>query len=799
MPSIWIHYLLTAYRSLRRHRVFFGINLMGLTLAISCALYAFIFIQDELRFDQHIQNQQGLYRLYKHHINIPEHVDINTYETSGMMGPTMAKEYPEVTSFSRVLPWWDPMIFSQGNRHIQSEKVYFVDSTFLEMFDVKMVAGGKKELLKSPSSILISERLAAALFGKDDPVGRRVLGINDLPFHIEGVFERPPRNGSLQYDALISWTTTVPNVGQMPQDWMNNWRAQGIFTFVKLAPNTSVKALEKKTEGMMQTHFEERAENYFLKLQPFQEMYLYGHHITHRRGMKTGNIQFLYLLGFSAALILLIASVNYINITLSRTSQTHKEVGIRRVMGSSRSQLAVRFIAETFIIAFLATTLSIAIVYLLIPVLNVAIGKDLEQIMLFEPGTAMSILAFIVAVSLLVGCYPALSLSGQALSPVLKSSAGTVKGTDWFRRTLMTLQYAISIFLIICTLGVINQTQFLLDRPLGFEQEQVMVIDINNEVGEKAHVLKANLLSHPDIRSVSIGRSAIGGGSYTTRVQPELYDGDMAARMFGIDFDFFNTYGIKQYSGRTFRKGSKADSSNAMMVNRAFMEFVGWEDPIGKKITFSSGNVYPIIGVTENFHISSLATTDIEPMIMFLNTRPMYASVKMEAQDLKATIPFIADQFEQLATKTPFDYYFVDQWFEDQYVNEQQVLSLSSVYAIISIVLCAMGLYGLTALILQQRKREISIRKVLGASLSSLLALLNKEFAMMMALAFVVAIPAANFLITEWLNQFVYRIDLGFGPFFMAGFGVIVISLAIVGLLTLRIGQANPSKNLSSE
>lgn len=798
MKAIWINYLLTSYRSLKRHKVFFGINVIGLIMAITCSLYALIFINDELQYDSHLEGE-GIYRLYKRHINVPEKIDILTYETSGMMGPTMTEEYPEVLSFSRVLPWWDPMIFTFNETSIENEHVVFTDSSFIDLFKVDMLSGVNTNPLAAPSSIILSESLAKSLFGDEEPIGQSVVGVNDLKFTVTGIFKSAPRHSSMQYDALISWTTTVPGIGPMGQTWMNNWLAQGIFTFVKLDEGASPALLEEKLPEMMNVHFEERAENYFLKLQPLAEMYLYGDGIRHSRGMKSGSIQFIKLLGFSALLIFLIACVNYINIALSRASQTHTEVGIRKAMGSSRNQLMGRFVSETFISTLMASLISFLIVYILIPKGNMILDKDIPQSILYGPIGLLSLLSFILGISICVGVYPALVLSSQPLSTILKNASGTVKGTGWFRKVLLTLQYSISIFLIICTIAVIRQTNFLLNRPLGFDKEQVLVVDINNEVGDKMEVFRSKLLTHPNIQSVSAGRSAIGGGSYTTRVTPDGYEGEVGARMFGVDFYFFETYGIETQEGRSFRVGSSADSTNSLMVNKAFVDFVGWDDPIGKQITFSSGNSYPIIGITNNFHISSLATSDIEPMIMFLNFSPNYASVKIGAGDIRETIGFIADTYDEFAKRTPLNYYFVDEWYDEQYSKESQLLSIATVYSIISIILCALGLYGLTALILQQRQKEISIRKVLGATIGSIVSLVNKQFILIIGISFLIAAPLSWYLIIDWLENFVYKIEVGIIPFIIASGLTVLVSLLIISGLSVKTANANPSETLSNE
>lgn len=442
---------------------------------------------------------------------------------------------------------------------------------------------------------------------------------------------------------------------------MNNWRAQAIFTFLKLSKNADTRLAEQKFEEMMHTHFEERAENYFLKLQPFQDMYLYGDKITMARGMKTGSIKFIYLLGFSAFLIFLIASVNYMNIALSKASRSNKEVGIRKVVGSRKQQLMGRFIAETFIITSLASVLSLLLVYLILPQTNQLIEKDIPLQAVFAPISLISLFLFILGISFLIGAYPALVMSSHSISSILKPSTGKANEAGWLRKVLVTFQYAVSIFLIICTIAVVRQINYLVNKPLGFNDSQVMVVHLDNEDGQKSAVFRSNLETHPNIESVSVGRSAMGGGSYTDRVKADGYEGDVSARMYGIDWDFIDTYQIPITTGRAFRQGSKADSAGTLMVNEAFVEFMGWEDPIGKHITFSSNRSFPVIGVLNDFHIGSLAKNAIEPMVLFLNPRPEYASIGIGNGDVRQTIQYITEIYDALAERTPIDFYFVDQ------------------------------------------------------------------------------------------------------------------------------------------
>ncbi|MEQ8629111.1 ABC transporter permease [Ekhidna sp.] len=799
MKAIWINYLLTSFRSLKRHKSFFAINLIGLITAITCSLFALVYIYDESQYDEHIADAENIYRLYKRHINEAEGVDHLTYETSGMMGPTMSDEYPEVKSFSRVLPWWDDVILTYKNKNVISERLYIVDSNFLDFIGEDLLLGDPKTVLTAPASIAISEQLAKAIFGDENPIGKTVVGINEIDYTVTGIFKEQPRQSSLQYNALVSWSTTVPSLGPLSFSWMNNWLAQGIYTFVKLDQKSNPKLVADKLPNMMQRHFPERANQYFLKLMPLTKMYLHSDDIRHSRGFRTGSITFVYTLGLSALLIFLIASVNYVNIMISRATQTKTEVGIRKVMGSSKNQLMGRFVSETLISTLIASIISYIIILLLLSPLNSVTGKEIPISAFYQPIAIISIVGFILLISLVVGIYPAIVLSSPPVSSILQG-ANEIGTTGWLRKFLLTFQYAISIFLIVCTITVIRQTNYLRNKPLGFDKEQVLVVSIRNEVGEKIDVFKNELLKHPNISSVSISRSVPGGGNYSTTSFPEGYTDELTTRIFGVDPEFFETYGIRINDGRTFLKGSIADSNN-FIVNQEMVDVMGWDDPIGKYIRFSSdGEAFSIIGVVDNFHYNSLASATIEPMVLYLETDQNWnSSIRIGDGNVRETISYINNVWDELATRTPLDFFFVDQWFNDQYKKETQLLKMATAYSFISILLCALGLYGLTALILLQKQKEISIRKVLGASLTSIIKLVNRQFIIVISIAFLVSAPLAHYLVSGWLEKFVYRIEIGVIAFMLAGGITLIISMLIVSILSVKTANTNPSKTLSNE
>ncbi len=800
MRSMWLNYFITSYRSLKRNKSFFIINLVGLIVAIACGLFALIYINDELQFDKFHTESTQIHRLYKHHLYKPEGTDHLTFETSGLMGPTMVEEYPEVESFLRVNARAYQVILSHEEKNVATEKLYIADSTFFDFFNFPILAGNPSELLTAPSSIVLSESLAQSIFGDQDPIGKVLLGLNDLNFTVTGIFEDVPRRSSIQCNAVVSWSTTVSGVGPVSYNWMNNWRAQGIFTFVKLASDASTTELVKKLPEMMQRHLPDRADRYFLQLQPFERMYLYSDDIKNKDGMKFSSFTFILTLGISAFLVFVIASVNYINSSLSRASQTQVEVGIRKTMGSTRNQLMGRFVTETLFNTTVASLVALILTFIFLSRINAISGKELPIELFYSPLAIASLLSFIVGSCIIIGVYPAYILSSPSVSSILKTSSGQVGSTGWFRKALLTLQFFISILLLISTALINRQTYFMENKPLGFNKDQVLVIDIDNEVNQKIDVFESELLSHPNIEIISSTRSAIGGGSYSTTVFPVGFSGELVSRIYGIDADFIDAYGIEVNMGRSYMKNSIADS-NQLIVNQAWVDFVGWDNPIGRRIRFASdGDSYPIVGVVDDFHIYSLATSDIEPMVMYMHQGETYnSSVKIGNGDVRETIEHIEKTWSSLADRTPLNYYFVNQWFEDQYMKENQLLKISTIYSILSIILCGLGLFSLTALLLQQRTKEISIRKVLGASLTSILALVNKQFVIIILISFVLATPIAYWLVSKWLEQFAYSISVSFLPFIFSGLVVLIVSIAIVSFLSIRSANVNPSKNLRAE
>ncbi len=800
MKAIWTNYFITSLRSIRRNKLYFGINLLGLILSVSCTIYALIYIKEELAVDTTLFKSDDTFRLYKRYINVPENVDHLTSETSGMMGPTMHEEYPEVLDFTRLCTFFGDVVASNGDHNIVIENFYFADSTFLDFFNYTLIAGDPENVLNAPSTILLSESSAQLLFPDSDPIGQSIEGLNGVTFAVTGILADPSPDSHLRFDAVASWSTTTPGVGALNWAWMNNWLAQGIQTYVKLGAGVDVPGLVEKLPNMMKNHFEERADQYFLKLQPANEIYLFSDDINIVTGTYKGSFRFVMILGFSAFLILIIAIVNCINISLSKVSHNNLEIGVRKVMGSNHTQLVYRFISETLISTVLATIIGVLLLASMLPWLNQLTGKSIQPDDMLQLEIVLFLILFIIVLSLAVGLYPALVRASTPASIILRRGHSNNGLLGAFRKGLLGLQYAISFTLIISAIIISQQISYVKNKPLGFDKEDLIVLDVDNEIGEKMDVFEAKLLEHPNIQSITSSLNAIGHGSYSTTVFAEGRPDDFGVRIYAIDPLFIDTYKMNLVDGRDFLKNSTADSLN-IIVNKTLVDFLGWSDPIGKRIKFTHEADYvTIIGVLEDFHYYPLTTSRIEPMILYLDAfSNESATVRIGNGDLAATLSHIESSWNELASRTPFDFFFVSNWFDGLYQKETQLFTTATLYSSICIFLSAMGLFGLTALSLQHRRKEISIRKVLGADTGGIVSMVNKQFLIIVVIGFILSIPIAYWATSSWLDQFAYRINIEMWAFIIGGSSVIVASMLITTLLSMNAALVNPSDSLNRE
>ncbi|ELR70355.1 putative FtsX-related transmembrane transport protein [Fulvivirga imtechensis AK7] len=794
------NYLKIMLRNMLKHRAYLLINILGLVVAVSCSIFAIAFIADEYAYDQFHSKKDRLYRLNKKNVSINTGESFLTAETSGLMGPTLNAEYPEVENVARVMPWFDETVISYNDKKSKVGNLLFVDSTFFHLFDFKLLRGNPDKALVAPSSIVLTESLAKKLFGEEDPLGKMVTGLHEQEYFVTGIVEDAPVHSHIQYNVLMSWSTTVPGTGPLSYDWMNNWLGQTLITYLLLDEKADPRLLEKKFPDFMKSHFPERAESYFLYLQNFEDVYLYSSDIMYSRDTKSGSYAYVKIFGITALLILLIACINYVNINTAKATKRAGEVGMRKVLGANRKQLFTQFMSESFLLTIISSAIAFFVVDITLPYFNALTGKQMEISLLLHPLVLTGVAGIVLVVGLLSGTYPAFVLSAFQPSEVLKNSGKSKLSGHMPRQVLTTLQFAIAIVLIAATLLVYKQTNFLRNKPLGFDKEHVVVMNIDNAIEDKYHSFQHDLEQHPDIIATSACQATIGSGTFGTTVLAEGREDQISVNIFRTDANFINTLGIEMANGRQFNPLLATDS-NALIINEAFVKLMAWEEPLQKQIRFSSdGEQYPVIGVVKDFHFEGLSRNTIQPIVMYIHPRNFTnLTARISGNNIHETLVHMERVWNKYEGRFPFEYYFADTWFDNKYKTEEQLLNTVTVFSVISILLACLGLYGLTSFTIEQRTKEIGIRKVLGATVSGIAVMINRKFVLLVVVAFIVATPVAWHFMNEWLNDFAYKIDMPFGVFGVALASTLVVTLLAVSIQALKAAMMDPVKALKNE
>jgi putative ABC transport system permease protein len=795
------NHILAAFRNFKKHKFHTFINVLGLGLGIMASLLAFVFVLDEISFDRFHSKTDRLYRLNKISFEPNGSTFLNA-ESSGMMGPTMVTEFGEVEKVVRYQPWYNTAVLSNSDRQIELAEMenVFVDSTFFQVFDFELVRGNPKTVLTRPLTIVITESLATTLFGNEDPIGKSIIGLNGLEFEVTGIAKEAPRNSHIQYKALISWTTTVPQVGPLAFEWMNNWIAQALTTYVLVKPDADVDALQAKFKKFMQDHIPTRVTNYQLYLQPFKDVYLDAYDIKYHRMAKTGNREYVYIFSIIAGFILFIACINYINISTSKSIRRAREVGTRKSLGATQRQLIVQFLAESLLVTSFAAILAIALLYLAIPYFNQLAGKALPFALLLSTKVIGALLGLTALVALISGLYPAFVLSAFRPSEVLKASTKSKIAGNLPRHILITFQFIISVVMLACTILVARQMNYVMTKNLGMDKDHVLVVNLTNEILIKGRTFADEVSTHPSVESVSLGRMALGQGGSSTFVQPEGFPPDQVEiRMFPCDGNFQQTYGLQMAMGRFFDVPRMASDSNALVINEALAKRLNWSNPIQKTIKFQGDPVaYPIIGVFKDFNFSSLYQ-EVEPLIMWISpSNQRNLSVRF-SENPSNLLSFLETKWKSFESRYPFKFYFLDQAFAKAYEGDQKLYKTMMTFAGLSIVIACLGLYGLVSFTIEQRIKEFGIRKVFGATTTSLNLLVNRKFMLMVVIASAIAVPIVLNLMNTWLEKFAFKIDVGPGIFILATAITLAITLLAVSIQTIRAAMLNPADSLRHE
>jgi putative ABC transport system permease protein len=717
------------------------------------------------------------------------------------LGPALEQEYPEVLSAVRFWLIPGPLIAYEDNR-FREEGFYFVDPAVFDIFTFPLTQGDPAKALEAPFSIVITEEMAKKYFGDENPLGKTLTYEYDYQFQVTGVLKNIPRNTQFQCHFMASISSLEQIEGESFQHW---GRFGEPYTYLMLPKGADPTELEQKLPEFLQKYLGERfAANLTLWLQPLPDIYLHSNLVMEME--PQGNLEYVYIFSAIAVLILVIAGINFMNLTTARSVHRARETGMRKVLGAFRRQLIRQFLGESLIITGISVLLAMVLFELLLPEFN----RLLERQVGIESLDRWLILAGIAGITLLVGIaagsYPAFYLSRFHPIEILKGKSASSPGASLFRKILVMIQFTISIVLIVGTVVIYHQLHFVKNTDLGFDREHTLVIPLA-EPSIQYHTLKNELLRHPGIVHVA-GAAAVPAGEFVemTGVLPEgaSEDESFIMQAAAVDYDYVKTLGLELLAGRDFSEDIRTDATDAYILNETAVKKLGWENPIGKKLEIPSprpefSRSGQVIGVVKDFHMRSLHEK-IDPLYMYVDTRRFrILGVRIRPENVSETIVYMEETWKKLTQASQFEYSFIDERFGELYRREQRLGELFTAFSLLAVLVACLGLFGLAAFAAEQRTKEIGIRKVLGASMSGLVGLLSKDFMKLVLIANIIAWPVAWYAMNKWLEEFAYRINIAWWIFALAGTLALLIALLTVSYQAIRAAVANPVKSLRHE
>jgi putative ABC transport system permease protein len=786
---------LIALRNFKKDKWYNLLNILGLTIGISFSLFLIFYIRDELNYDRYNKKADRIYRI----VSYIQERDKNTNWTITQfpLGPTLKKDVPEVEEAVRFAPR-ERTLFKNGNNNYYETRLYYADSNIFRIFTINFVEGNANAL-NQPNSIVISRSLAEKYFGKNvSAVGKTLRTVYDL-YKVTGVFEDIPRNSHLRYDMLISMSSLKNNGGE-------SWGNFNYFTYVLLKPGARAQNLNKKLEQIYHKNVEPIFSQFNVKMrydvQPITEIHL--HSRLEREPEELGSMSYIWIFSAVAFFMLLIACINYMNLTTARSARRAKEIGIRKVTGSSRRQLILQFLSESVLTAFVAVLLSTVLVILLLPVFNSLSGKSFNLQTLLQPFNIFLLLGIGLFTGLAGGSYPAFYLSGFRPVSVLKGALSKASGNISLRRTLVVLQFSISMIMLICTWVVYSQLSYLRKKDLGFDKSQVMTVTVNTGEDERGKIssMDNDFRSLPGVRMVGTGNSYPGSPNINLNLfTVETKNGhvDKAIECYGVDENYLGALGIRIVKGRNF--SSLADTLHSILVNQAMVKHFGWDEAIGKRVKFpgdTSGNYLEVVGVFNDFNQKSLYNP-IAPLLLFYGPNGNVIQLKINPANTNETIAKVENTWKKYFPQLPFEYKFLDEGLNSQYAADQQRGKIFAALSILTIIITCLGLLGLTAFTTQQKQKEISIRRVMGASVSQIVTLVARNYLLLALIAAAIAFPVAYYFMHHWLKVFTYSAGLSFIPFIVSAFAIVLTALLTAMYHSAKAALSKPARNLRTE
>ena len=793
-----------AWRNIRKSKAYSALNVIGLAVWMAVFIMIMLYVRYELSYDRYHAHARDIYQINQAQPG-NDYLGSNIFcVTPGPMAAALVRDFPEVLTAARVDRAEDTLV-RVGSESFLEKNFFWADPQTFDIFSFPLVRGDRTSALKDPFSILLSEREARRLFGPRDPIGRTILlpsGSKDYSFQVAGVFRDIPANSHFIMDVVAPFETMAKLSGRNLTRWDNSF----CYTYVLFRPGTNAEAFKAKLPAFIDKSAKKTGWNFHGQmsrylLQPLTRIHL--HSLGHFQIAPTGDARFVLLFASIAVLVLVIACVNYMNLATARSLKRVKEIGLRKVVGAAKSQIVRQFLGYSMLTTFLALFLAVGLVLVFLPAFRAFVGREFA----FDPLRDASLMPGLVLLAAVVGaaagCYPAFFVSSFRPAATLKGTGGTRSKSQGLRNALIVFQFAASIALIICTVGVRGQLRYIRNKDMGYGREQILVLEPREAVASRLEAFKTELRRNPSVLAIAASASLPNDISSSTFAgwpgKPDSIE--IPIYVQEVDYDFVDLYGLKIVRGRNFARAFPSDAGGAFLINETAGKALGWGDPIGRDL-FHWGNkewTRKIVGVVKDFHMHSLHQP-IMPLYIYLEPRvSQRLSIKIRGGNIPGTVAAVRKTWERFAEGLPFEYRFFDDIFDQVYRTEQRLGTMYSVFAGLAVLIACLGLVGLASFTAERKTKEIGIRKVLGASSSGVVVLLSREFMKWVVLANVIAWPVGYFALKSWLRGFAYRTSLTVPMFLGAGLAAFAIAAAVISLQTYMAASADPADSIRYE